>query len=57
MKMQFLFSAPVMEPMLPPVPFQLIRDPNSGQFLFFPTPAAATSIGMFIASFTIQVLN
>lgn len=30
----------------PPVPFQLLRDPNSGQFLFFPT--AATSIGMYI---------
>lgn len=44
-----------MEPMLPPVPFQLIRDPNSGQFLFFPTPTAATSIGMFIAPFSIQV--
>lgn len=50
--MYFIFeiSAPVpMESILPP--FQLLRDPNSGQFLFFPTavPTAATSIGMLIA--------
>ncbi|XP_055326828.1 protein winged eye isoform X6 [Sitodiplosis mosellana] len=39
------YPAPMpVESMLPPVPFQLLRDPNSGQFLFFPT--AATSIGL-----------
>lgn len=49
----YSFTAPVpMESMLPHVPFQLLRDPNSGQFLFFPTavPTAvptATSIGKF----------
>lgn len=38
-------SVPV-EPMLPmpPVGFQLVRDPTTGQFLFFPT----TTIGMII---------
>lgn len=52
--LQFYVTAPMsMESVLPPVPFQLLRDPNSGQFLFFPTavPTAATSIGMFIAQF------
>lgn len=46
-----LIAAPMpMESVLPPpVPFQLLRDPASGQFLFFPTavPTAATSIGMY----------
>lgn len=36
--------------MIPPVPFQLIRDPNSGQFLFFPAavPTAANTNGMIL---------
>ncbi|XP_031635992.1 protein winged eye isoform X3 [Contarinia nasturtii] len=44
------YPAPVpVESMLPHVPFQLLRDPNSGQFLFFPT--AATSIDKLLISY------